>query len=184
MRAATFSIACAIIALLAAPATAAPKKRPKPPTLVPFTATAAFGEDVEILKHGPMTLLFQCRAGSSVGDTARLAVVSTEADMLVTGEPSILVPAGDDRTLIYGSILADVGGGYVGADPRHSDFYGGGTSGGSAITPSGFVLTVPADATAFGVGTHRFSAVPHGWQEAPDCFVIGFAVLSKAAVLP
>ena len=95
-----------------------PKRQPAP-RLVPFTAMALFGQDVEILRHGPLTLLLQCRASPTPGrDAAIIAAVSTEDDTLYTGEPSILVPAGDDRTLIYGSIAADVGGGYVGATTR------------------------------------------------------------------
>jgi hypothetical protein len=181
MRIATATVTILLMASTAAPATAAPK-RPTP-LVVPFSATAAFGEDVTIITHGPLTLLLQCRASVSAGDHARLAVVSTEGDTLVTGERSILVPAGDDRTLIYGSVPADVGGGYVSASPVATDFYDGGTSGGSAITPSGWVLTVPADGVGFGVGTHRFSQVPHAWQQAPDCFVTGVALLLKATPL-
>jgi hypothetical protein len=52
------------------------------------------------------------------------------------------------------------------------------------ITPSGWVVTVPADGVGFGIGTHRFSIMPHAWEQAPDCFVVGTAVLSRVGVLP
>jgi hypothetical protein len=181
MRIATASVTILLIASIATPATAAPK-RPTP-LVVPFSATAAFGETVNILTHGTITLRLQCDPGLSVGDVARLTVISTEDDMLLTGAPSVLIPANDANTLIYGSIVANDGAGYVGANPTATNFYDGGPSGGSAITPSGFVLTVPADSVGFGIGTSRFSAVPHAWEQAPDCFVVGTALLLKAAPL-
>jgi hypothetical protein len=180
----TMTVALVGLALLSTPADAAKRRPapPPPPVVVPFSATAAFGETVPILTHGPMTLLLHCFR-DALGDIARLAVVSTESDMLITGERSILMPAGDDATLLYGAVASPDGGGYVSADPRPSHFYDGGASGGSAITPSGWVLSVP-DSVGFGVGVSRFSATPHGWEAGPDCFVTGSALLTRATVLP
>jgi hypothetical protein len=182
------SIACAAIALIAVPAAAAPKRPPPPPpVLTPFSATAAFGETVEILTHGPLTLRLECITAAVAGvpsDIARLSVVSAEDDTLVTGERSVLHLVGDAITLIYGSVPSPDGGGYVSMDPRETGFYDGGVSGGSAITPSGFVLTVPADGVGFGIATHRFSITPHGWETAPDCFVVGLAHLGRVDVHP
>jgi len=155
----TVLITTATIALFAASAAAAPKRPPPPPVLTPFSATAAFGETIEILSHGPMTLLLHCFR-DAIGDVAALAVVSTEDDMLITGEPGVLQPVGRGVTLHFGSVPPPDGGGYVGADdtPTHfSDFRG---SGSSAITPSGWVLAVPADGVGYGIATYRFSVTP------------------------
>jgi hypothetical protein len=41
---------------------------------------------------------------------------------------------------------------------------------------------VPADARPSASKTHRFSITPDGWETAPDCFVMGMAMLSKATL--
>src|SRR5262245_38545236 len=118
MRLSTAATTVLVMASIPTPASAAPPKRPAPhPTLAPFSATASFGENVPTLGHGPLSSLLEGRQ-HSIGDIAILAVVSTEDDMLITGEPSILVPAGDDRTLFYGQMASPDGAGYVGADAR------------------------------------------------------------------
>ena len=183
VRAATFSISCAVIALLAAPATAAPKM-PKPtPVVMPLS-----GEDIEILTHGPLMLFLQCRTRVEQRDVAGLTVVSSQPDMLSTGAKSILVPAGDDRALFFESVPAPDGAGSVAADDQAThlgtyliDFNG---TGGSAIEPDGWILTVPADSVGISIARYRFSAVPHSWQDAPDCLVTGVATLCKAPFAP
>ena len=50
------------------------------------------------------------------------------------------------------------------------DFNG---TGGSAIEADGWTLTVPADSVGISIARYRFSAVPHRWQDAPDCLVTG-----------
>jgi hypothetical protein len=181
MRIATAAGTLLLMATTATPATAAPK-RPTP-LVVPFSATAAFGETVDILTHGPMTLLLHC-FNDAIGDVGRLAVVSTEQHMLITGEPSVLMPADDPATLFFGSVPSPDGAGYVAANPTPTHFADFRGSGGAAITPSGFVVNVPADGVGFGIATYRFSITPHGWESAPDCFVTGTALLSKVSVLP
>jgi hypothetical protein len=144
---------------------------------VPFYAEASLGETIPILTHGPMTLSLRCFT-SGGKDVAALSVVSTEDDMLVTGEVSALQLANDSATLFYGSVVANDGAGYVSLDPALSSFFEGRASGGSAITPDGFVISVP-DSASFGIGTARFSATPHAWESAPDCFVVGAAFLQQ-----
>jgi hypothetical protein len=62
------------------------------------------------------------------------------------------------------------------------DFTG---SGASAITPDGWVLTVPADTIGWGIQTHSHQdAAGTPWEDAPDCFVTGTALLFKVPVLP
>jgi hypothetical protein len=138
-----------------------------------------------------MTLFLLCDNGQTQAgtgqplDVATLFVRSEIDDMLVTGERNFPVPAGDAAHLFTGSV-PDGRGWYTAPDEVPIggitiDFDEVG-SGGSAITPNGFVLTVPADGVGFGIGTHRISPA---WQDAPDCFVTGTAVLTRrAGVLP
>jgi hypothetical protein len=163
---------------------AAPKKRPRQaPVVVPFSATAAFGENVPILRHGPITLFLLCDNGqvradnSQPIDVATLFVRSDVPGMLVTGERNFAAH------LFTGSV-PDGRGWYtapdrvpVGGITIDFDEVG---SGGSAITPDGFVLTVPADGVGFGIATHRVSS---DWATAPDCFVTGVALLMRAEFL-
>lgn len=148
-------------------------------TVVPFAVSAAFGEDVDILTHGPITLYARCRAGPTV-DSAAIAVVSSEPDLQNTSQRGILPPAGDGRQLFAGKVPSPDGGWYTAADEQATnsgtDFRG---IGASAISPDGYVVTVLADTVGFGLGLHRFSETPNGWEDAPDCLITGVAMLFK-----
>jgi hypothetical protein len=160
--------------------------------VVPFSAVAAFGETVDVLTHGPMTLMFECVAGEEAGDEARLLVVSSVQDMVITGrgaseagEPNLggPVPKGVIEHLFiatsFDSQMEASRPGYTVADRN------GPSSGVSMITPSGYVLTVPIDSVGFGFSFYDFSPPDrNGWKDAPDCLMTGFALLSKAALLP
>lgn len=114
-----------------------------------------------------------------------LAVGSSAGNFLVTGERTRVVGINDVAHLFTGSV-PDGQGWYTGPEDEPVsgitiDFDEVG-SGGSAITPDGFVLSVPADGVGFGVATHRLAGA---WTTAPDCFVTGTAVLTpRTGVLP
>jgi hypothetical protein len=159
---------------------------PKRPDLVPFSATAAADEEVDILRHGPLTLYLGCRP-----DFAFLGIRTTaDATMITSHSRHIFGPSGVDEVAVLVGIRppSDSGGVTNTANEADhqaigvSDFAGSGTS---AITPTGHVLTVPADAVLWGVrARHHPDAAGTLWEDSPDCFVTGHALLSRVRVLP
>jgi hypothetical protein len=166
-------------------AEAAPKRRPAP-VLVPFSATATVDEEVDVLRHGPLALYFGCR-----GEFAFLGI-RTEADgtLITSHARHMFGPSSVDAVaILIGEVPSAGAGQYVGTANQADHVALGVTeftgSGASAIAPNGRVLTVPADSVGWGVHTARHSdAAGTPWETRPDCFVTGFALLSRARVLP
>jgi hypothetical protein len=185
----THMMAAAIVLATTTATDASAQSRPRPRLEIrPFSATAAFGETVDVLSHGPTTLRLACRSGTRFDtgeaiDFAVLSVVSSVDDMLVTGARGIKIPAGVTVGDLYTATVPSPDGGWYTAPEGDvpvsgalNHFRG---SGGSAITPDRHVLSVPADRLAFGLALYRFSEIPHAWQGAPDCLVTGVAFLSR-----
>jgi hypothetical protein len=183
---------CSSLVLLLATATAvdaAPKKRPRPPEVVPFTAEAALGEAVDILTHGPLTLTLQC-----IDQGAALGVRTTvDGTMITSQSPHMFGPPGTAGTSILAARPEVTENGLrVGFTAPNNNLPAGVSlpagAGVSVITPDGTLLSVPADTTAFGVQLYRHPDVQAGrapqWLDAPDCFVTGTALLLRADVLP
>jgi hypothetical protein len=142
----------------------------RPAQFKTFSAAAAFdGPAVQLLKHGPLSLVLRCRQGGPPGadDVAELSASSTTDDWLATTlpQPVVPLPAGAELVVMFahwapGTTLA-----YGGPAPLAQ----GQTAGVSASAATGQVLTVPADTVAFGTDgatcTVTGAALLHSCQE-------------------
>jgi hypothetical protein len=199
MKASTFLISNMAIALLAVPAEAA-KTRPAPPRadVTPFLAELQFGEQEELLRHGPLTLLATCEESAPTPQGAlehrvSLEVTSSVAEWDATSATDAHtrdgvflggLPAGVIRTLFllpapgnttYIAPHPPDQSGFSSSDPAASqglNFFG---IGASAIAPTGEVLTVPVDSVGAGF---RMAQI----DSDADCLIHGLAFTYKGRI--